>query len=32
MFHMVYKKGPGMETKNTKNDIINILESMIKEL
>lgn len=25
MFHMVYKKSPSMETKNTKKDIINIL-------
>jgi hypothetical protein len=29
---MIYKKSPSMETKNTKNDIVNILKVMIKEL
>ena len=32
MFHMIYKKSPSMETKNTKNDIINILQSVIISL
>ena len=32
MFHMIYKKSPSMETKNTKNDIVNILKVMTKEL
>ena len=32
MFHMIYKKSPSMETKNTKNDIINILQTIINTL
>jgi hypothetical protein len=32
MFHMVYNKSPGNETRNTKNDIINILEGISSEL
>ena len=32
MYHMIYKKSPGTETKNTKNDIINILDAMALEL
>ena len=32
MYHMIYKKSSGTETKNTKSDIINILDAMIKEL
>ena len=32
MFHMIYKKSPSMETKNSKNDIINILQLMVVEL
>jgi len=29
---MIYKKSPGTETKNTKNDIINILAAMCKDI
>jgi len=29
---MIYKKSPSMETKNTKNDIINILQTIINTL
>ena len=32
MFHMVYNKSPGNETRNTKNDIINILDGISAEL
>lgn len=32
MFHMIYRKSPGSEAKNTKNDIINILDAMCKEM
>jgi len=32
MFHMIYRKSPGTETKNTKNDIINIMDAMSKEI
>jgi hypothetical protein len=32
MFHMVYNKSPGNETRNTKNDIINILDGLAQEL
>ena len=29
---MIYKKSPSMETKNTKNDIVNILKVITKDL
>jgi hypothetical protein len=32
MFHMIYKKSPGTETKNTKSDIIHILAAMSKDI
>lgn len=28
MFHMIYKKSPGTETKNSKSDIVNILKAI----
>lgn len=32
MFHMLYKKSPGTETKNTKKDVSNIIENITTEL
>jgi len=32
MYHMIYKKSPGSETKNTKTDIKNILNALAKDL
>lgn len=32
MFHMIYKKSPGQETNNTKNDIGNILAAISKDV
>jgi len=32
MFHMIYKKSPGTETKNSKSDIVNILKAISNDL
>lgn len=32
MFHMIYKKSPGTETKNSKSDIVNILKAISQDI